>query len=67
MKVKTNSVTERQGLSTMKQAYDLHAVHTTVLQKNNVCQPHSNKAIISIIYIHSEDGVNKHVEARTNT
>ena len=36
------SVIERQGLSTMKQAYDLHAVHTTILQENNVCQLHSN-------------------------
>ena len=29
----TVSVTERRGLSTVKQAYDLHTVHTAMLQK----------------------------------
>jgi hypothetical protein len=27
-------VTERWGLNTMKYAYDLHTVHTAILQKN---------------------------------
>jgi hypothetical protein len=36
------SVTERRELSTMKQAYDLHAAHIAILQKKNY-QTHSNK------------------------
>jgi hypothetical protein len=38
------AVTEGRGLSTMKEAGDLHAVHTTILQKekNNVYQLNSN-------------------------
>jgi len=38
------SVTERRGLNTLEQAYDLYAVHTTIWQKrknNDVYQPHS--------------------------
>jgi hypothetical protein len=37
-----NSVKEMRGLSMMKLAYDLYAVHTTILQKKEVYQPHSN-------------------------
>ena len=33
---------QMQGINTMKQTFDLHAVHTTILQKNNIYQPHSN-------------------------
>jgi hypothetical protein len=39
------SVTERRGLSRLKQAYDLHAVHTTFLRGGggrNVYESHSN-------------------------
>jgi hypothetical protein len=53
------AVTERLGLSTMKEAYDLHAVHTTILQKSNGCKPHSNNIhhlynILKMVLINTE-------------
>ena len=44
------SVTERRGLSVMKLVYDLHTVHTTILQKRKKTVSITHTAVISINY-----------------